>query len=54
MAKQRFEGRPHGAHYRLIGPDGSVLREIPMGEARADSKLAAAIKRNGWAPVPKE
>lgn len=49
--KQRFEGKVTGSVYRLLAPDGGVLKEIPLAEAREDKKLAAAIARNGWEPI---
>lgn len=49
----RIEGRVENGNYVITGPQGK-MKEIPLAEAREDSKLAAAIKRNGWAPIPEE
>jgi hypothetical protein len=43
-------GRRNGDAYELVDETG-VLRSIPLAEAIADTKLAAAIKRNKWPPV---
>lgn len=45
----RIEGRisADSAAYELH-QGGRVLRAIPLDEARADPKLAIAIKRNRW------
>jgi hypothetical protein len=48
--KQRILGRVNrerGA-YEVLSPAGDVLKSIPLDEARSDTKLAAAIERNGW------
>lgn len=43
-------GRRNGDAYELV--EGvTVLRSIPVCEALADSKLAAAIQRNKWPPI---
>lgn len=39
------------SQYVIRGPQG-VVKEIPLSEARDDTKLAAAIKRNGWEAIP--
>lgn len=52
MTKQRIEGRVNGGNYEVIGHDGGVMTSVPLGEARKDKKLAAAIKRNGWDGIP--
>ena len=44
--KKRFTGRVNGPNYELVGPSGDVMKTIPLSEA--DSKLRAAIERNGW------
>lgn len=46
--KQRITGRVTGNSYEVVGVDGSVISSYPLDEARKDSRLAAAIKRNGW------
>lgn len=46
----RLEGRIHHGNYIVVGPQG-VVKEIPLEQARSDSKLAAAIQRNGWEPI---
>lgn len=46
----RIEGRVINSHYVITGSTG-VMKQIPLEEARADPKLAAAIKRNGWEPI---
>ena len=50
--KVRIEGRVNGTFYEIVNPDGSVAQQIPLSDAIADPKLAAAIKRNGWEPIP--
>jgi hypothetical protein len=52
--KQRYAGRVNGDNYEVLEPGGGVVRQIPLGEARQDSKLAASIKRNGWEAIPDE
>ncbi len=49
--KARIEGRVRGGNYVILAPDGGVMREYPLSEAREDKKLAAAIARNSWEPV---
>lgn len=51
MSKQRIEGRLRGNSYLILAPDGGVLREYPLGAAREDQKLKAAIARNSWEPL---
>lgn len=46
----RIEGRVEHSHYVIRGPQG-VMKQIPLTEARQDSKLLAAIERNGWEEV---
>lgn len=46
--KNRIEGRVRGEMYVITAPDGGVMKEIPLSEARGDKKLAAAIARNNW------
>lgn len=46
----RIEGRVVNSHYVITGPSG-VMKQIPLAEARADPKLAAAIRRNGWEQI---
>jgi hypothetical protein len=51
VAKEgRIEGRVEHSHYVIRGPQG-VMKQIPLEEARADAKLAAAIRRNGWSSI---
>lgn len=45
----RIEGRNEGDGY-VVAHEG-VLRRYTREEALADTKLQAAIKRNGWEPV---
>jgi hypothetical protein len=52
--KQRVEGRVSNGCYEVVGVDGGVISQVPLAEARRDTKLAAAIKRNGWPAVPEE
>lgn len=49
--KQRIIGRVSGSNYEIVSPAGDVMKAIPLAEARTDSKLAAAIKRNSWEPL---
>lgn len=46
----RIEGRVEGDFY--VVAHAGTLRKIPLAEARGDTKLAAAIKRNGWQGIP--
>lgn len=50
--KQRIEGRVSGSTYVVTAPDGGVMKQIPLDEARRDPKLKAAIERNGWQAIP--
>jgi len=50
--KQRREGRVWEGNYEIVEHDGSVIAQIPLADARNDSKLAAAIVRNGWPAIP--
>lgn len=43
----RIEGCVEHSQYVIRGPQG-VMKEIPLEEARQDSRLQAAIRRNGW------
>lgn len=43
-------GRRNGDAYELV-ENGAVRRSIPIREALADDKLAAAIQRNKWQPI---
>ena len=45
----RIEGRKSadGQSYEIV-QGATVLKSQPIDEARADSKLAGAIKRNKW------
>lgn len=54
MTKQRIEGRVNGDHYEILGTNGDVMSRYPLSDARKDKKLAAAISRNGWQPIPEE
>lgn len=47
MKAGRIEGRVEHNLYVIRGPQG-VMKEIPLDQARQDSKLAQAIQRNGW------
>jgi hypothetical protein len=47
--KVRREGRVAAGFYEVVEPDGSVIFRVPLADV--DSKLLAAIKRNGWEPV---
>jgi hypothetical protein len=48
--KQRITGRVNGSNYEIVSPSGDVMKAIPLSEA--DSKLRAAIERNGWEALP--
>jgi hypothetical protein len=52
MTKQRIQGRVVGDQYEVFGVDGAMLSRTPLTEARSDTRLAAAIKRNGWEAIP--
>lgn len=45
----RVEGRNDGDGYIVV--HAGVMKRYTREEALADTKLAAAIKRNGWEPV---
>jgi hypothetical protein len=47
--KQRITGRVNGHNYEVVSPSGNVMKTIPLAEA--DSKLRAAIQRNGWEQI---
>jgi hypothetical protein len=51
--KSRIVGRVKGQEYQVVQGD-AVISSYPLSEARTDSKLAAAIKRNGWDAIPEE
>jgi hypothetical protein len=46
--KQRQQGSVNGTNYEVRAPDGGLIWQRPISEVRDDTKLAAAIKRNGW------
>ena len=48
--KERITGRVSDGHYEVVG----TSYRKPLDEARQDAKLIAAIKRNGWEPIPEE
>ena len=50
--KQRYSGRVQDGNYEVLDPTGGVVRQIPLEEARGDSKILAAIRRNGWQEIP--
>lgn len=50
MLKGRIEGRNADGEYRISQGD-TVLKAIPIAEARQDAKLARTIRQNGWEPV---
>jgi len=52
--KQRFTGRINGDVYEVLAPDGGVSVRMPLSAARQDTKLKAAIERNGWPAIPAE
>lgn len=52
--KERIRGRVSGDHYEIVHPGAEVISSTPLSDARKDTKLAAAIKRNGWEPIPEE
>lgn len=51
--KQRITGRVNRERgvYEVVSGAGDVVKEIPLEEARQDTKLAAAIERNSWETV---
>jgi hypothetical protein len=49
--KQRITGKVNGANYEVLSPTGDVMKSVPLDEARNDSKLMAAIERNGWEKI---
>jgi len=54
VTKQRILGRVQGGNYEIVHPDGSVVSQVPLRDARGDARLAASIKRNGWEAIPEE
>lgn len=46
--KERIIGRIRAGNYEIVHPGDVVVKAIPLVEAKEDSKLLAAIKRNGW------
>lgn len=50
--KQRITGRVRGDNYEIVYPDGSVMKETALSDARNDTKLKASIERNGWEAIP--
>jgi hypothetical protein len=50
--KQRQTGSVNGDNYEIRAPDGGLIWQRSLAEARSDTKLAAAIKRNGWEAIP--
>ena len=46
--KERIVGRVVDGHYEVVG----TSYRKPLDEAQSDTKLIAAIKRNGWEPLP--
>lgn len=54
MTKQRIQGRVQGNNYEIVHPDGSVVSQVPLKDARTDKNLASAIDRNGWQAIPEE
>ncbi len=50
MMEGRIEGRNTGDVYE-IRQGNTLLRSIPLKEARLDEKLSLAIRRNGWEPI---
>lgn len=54
VTKQRIQGRVQGGNYVIVHPDGGIVSETPLRDARTDKKLASAIERNGWEAIPEE
>jgi len=52
VSKARIEGRIKDAYYIVVAPDGTVMKRIPLAQARDDERLQAAIQRNGWEELP--
>jgi hypothetical protein len=50
--KQRQTGRVKDGNYEVLAPDGGLIWQRSLADVRADTKLAAAIKRNGWEAIP--
>jgi hypothetical protein len=50
--KKRITGRVNGGNYEVLDTAGGVIRQVPLSEARGDTKLIAAIARNGWEAIP--
>lgn len=49
---KRITGHVEEGHYVIRDTSGGVNRMIPLDDARADTKLRAAIERNGWKAIP--
>lgn len=52
--KQRILGRVKDGNYEVVHPDGGIVSQTPLKDARTDKKLASAIERNGWEAIPEE
>jgi len=52
--KQRIEGRVEGGDYVIRTFDETIMFQVTLAAARADTRLAAAIARNGWEEIPEE
>jgi hypothetical protein len=48
----RITGHVEEGNYVIRDTSGGVIRMISLDEARADTKLRAAIERNGWEAIP--
>lgn len=49
--KKHILGRVNGDTYDIVAPSGEVMKSIPLAEARNDTKVKAAIERNGWETI---
>lgn len=50
--KQRQTGRVKGANYEILSPEGGLIWQKPLAKAKKNTKLVAAIERNGWHGLP--
>lgn len=50
--KKRITGHVVGGDYEIHDTAGGVIRRVSLSEARGDTKLIAAIVRNGWEAIP--
>lgn len=50
--KERITGRVKDGFYEIVHPGETVVHRVTLEEGRNDTKLKAAIERNGWPQIP--